>query len=101
MTEEGFKRFLRRYVEDKIPFLAYWHPQGFGLIRLDEVLVPDIPKGEVNALGVSPSRPHTLTRGGRRTWEKNLERLRRQCCGEIITVEFDGETIKTEGGFEL
>ena len=43
MTEEGFKRFLRRYVEDKIPFLAYWHPQGFGLIRLDEVKVPKKP----------------------------------------------------------
>lgn len=63
--------------------------------------MPDIPEGEVNALGVSPSRPHTLTKGGRRTWERNLERLRRQCCGEIITVEFDGETIKTEGGFDL
>ena len=102
MTKEGFKRYLRRYVEDKIPFLAYWHPQGFGLIRLDEVMVPAVRKDEVLALGqYAPKRPHTLTKGGRRTWERNLERLRRQCCGEIITVEFDGETIKTEGGFEL
>lgn len=101
MTEEGFKQFLRPYVEQKIPFLAYWHPQGFGLIRLDKVMVPDIPKGAVNALGVSPSRPHTLTRGGRRTWESNLARLKKQTWGRVITVEFDGETIKTEGGFEL
>ena len=102
MTEEGFKRFLRRYVEDKIPFLAYWHPQGFGLIRLDEVMVPCVRKDEVDGLGkYGPKRPHQLTKAGRRTWEKNLEQLQRQCCSQIITVEFDGERIKTEGGFEL
>lgn len=100
MTEEGFKQFLRRYVEQKIPFLAYWHPQGFGLIRLDEVMVPKIPPCENHYVN-GPKRSHQLTKAGRRGWEKNLERLRRQCCGEIITVEFDGEAIKTEGGFEL
>lgn len=26
MTEEGFRKFLERYVRDRIPFLAYWHP---------------------------------------------------------------------------
>ena len=101
MSEEGFRRFLRTYVDKEIPFLAYWHPQGFGLIRLDEVMVPDVPKDEVQALSGGPKRPHRLTKGGRRRWEKNMERLRRQCCGLCITVEFDGEEIKTEGGFEL
>ena len=104
MTEEGFKRFLRRFVDEKIPFLAYWHPQGFGLIRLDEVKVPKKPPCETHCFAdaeTGPKKKHTLTKGGRRTWERNLERLRRQCCGQIITVEFDGETIKTEGGFEL
>jgi len=104
VTEEGFRRFLRSYVDERIPFLAYWHPQGFGLIRLDEVLVPKKPPCETHVFADAengPKKKHTLTRGGRRTWENNLERLRRQCCGQIITVEFDGERIKTEGGFEL
>lgn len=101
---DGFKRYLRPYVEKKIPFLAYWHPQGFGLIRLDEVLTPKKPPCETRYFADSengPKKKHTLTRGGRRTWEKNMERLQWQCCGEVITVEFDGETIKAEGGFEL
>lgn len=65
-------------------------------------MVPAVRKDKVFALGqYGPKRPHTLTKGGRRTWEQNLEKLRRLCCGQIITVEFDGERIKTEGGFEL
>ena len=102
ITEEGFRRYLCPYVEKKIPFLAYWHPQGFGLIRLDEVMVPAIPKDTVNEYGSAvQKRPHTLTKAGRRKWEQNIDRLRRQCCGLAITVEFDGENLKTEGGFEL
>ncbi len=63
MSEEGFRRYLRPYVDKKIPFLAYWHPQGFGVIRLDEVMVPDVPKDEVQALSGGPRWPHRLTKG--------------------------------------
>lgn len=104
MNSEGFRRFLRGYIDKGIPFLAYWHPAGMGLIRLDEVKVPKKPPCETHCFADTengPKKKHTLTRGGRRTWEQNLERLRRLCCGQIITVEFDGERIKTEGGFEL
>lgn len=99
---DGFKRYLRPYVDKKIPFLAYWHPKGFGLVRLDEVLVPKKPPCETHYFAENgPKKKHTLTRGGRRTWERNRERLQRQCCGPVITVEFDGEEIKSEEDFEL
>lgn len=103
MTEEGFRRYLHRYIDKRIPFLAYWHPQGYGLIRLDEVMVPRKPPCETPGFKDSegPKKPHTLTKAGRRKWEKNMGQLRRQCCGQVITVEYDGENIKTEGGFEL
>lgn len=92
MNEDGFKQFLRPYIKEKIPFLAYWHPQGMGLIRLDEVQVPCM-RGNVQT-----TRPKTLGPRGRATWEKNLARLRRQSWSPVITVEFDGNDIKIEGG---
>ena len=104
MSKEAFRRMLAPFIREGIPFLAYWHPAGMGLIRLDEVLTPKKPPCETRYFADSengPKKKHTLTRGGRRTWEKNMERLQWQCCGEVITVEFDGETIKAEGGFEL
>jgi len=102
MTEEGFRRYLRPYVEKKVPFLAYWHPQGFGLIRLDEVMVPAIPKDTVNEYGSAvQKRPHTLTKVGRRKWEQNMGRLRQTWGDRLVTVEFDGNHTYIEGGFEL
>ena len=101
ISEEGFRRYLRPYLEKKIPFLAYWHPGGFGLLRLDEVMVPAIPtKDTINRQGSAAKKhPHRVGKRGRRTWEKNMARLR-WLGGPLIEVEFDGETVKT-GGFEL
>ena len=102
ISQDGFRRYLKPYVEKKIPFLAYWHPKGFGLVRLDEVQVPSIPHIELHySCPHIPLKPHRLTKRGRKAWEKNLERLRRQCCGPVITVEFDGMEIKSEEDFEL
>ena len=46
-------------------------------------------------------KPHQVGKRGLATWEKNLARLRKQTWGRVITVEFDGKDIKTEGGFEI
>lgn len=100
MSEESFRQFLRPYVKQGIPFLAYWHPTGMGLIRLDEVQVPVIPPCELHRHGENVTkRPHRLTRRGLRLWEKNLTKLRK--LGRVITIEFDGTEIKSEEGFEL
>ena len=48
MTQEGFRRYLKTYIDAGIPFMAYWHPNGMGLIRLDEVEVPKKPPIEAN-----------------------------------------------------
>lgn len=102
MSEDGFRAFLKPYIEKQIPFLAYWHPNGMGLIRLDEVMVPRKPPIEAHVLeGNMPTKQHKLTKYGRQKWEKNLSNLRRQTWAPVITVEFDGTQLKTEGGFEL
>lgn len=99
-TEEGFRQFLRPYVKRGIPFLAYWHPAGMGLLRLDEVQVPTRPPIELQQKDAHvPTRAHRLSKRGLRAWEKNLARLRR--LGRVVTVEFDGENLTSEEGFEL
>lgn len=92
MNKEGFRQFLQPYIKEGIPFLAYWHPAGMGMIRLDEVRVPCM-RGNV-----ATTRAKQLGPRGRAAWEKNLARLRKQSWGRVITVEFDGKTITTEGG---
>lgn len=99
MSEEGFRHLIRGYVDKGIPFRAYWHPNGFGLIRLDEVMVPCTPRGQVDS-GNYPRKPKTVTKRGLQTWEKNLAQLRKQTWGRVVTVEYDGKELKTEGGFE-
>lgn len=94
MSEEGFRHLIRGYVDKGIPFRAYWHPNGFGLIRLDEVMVPAYPGEQV------PRKPKTVSKRGLQTWERNLAQLRKQTWGRVVTVEFDGKELKTEGGFE-
>lgn len=100
MSEEGFRQYLQPYIRNKIPFLAYWYPKGFGLIRLDEVQIPAVRKDEVpNGRG-----PHRLSKSGRRTWERNMAQLRKHSWSRVITLEFDGERlthITPEGGFTL
>ena len=97
MSEEAFRKFLRPYIEQRIPFRAYWHPAGMGLIRLDEVRVPVIPPCELHQReGHAQTKPHRLGKRGLATWEKNLARLRKQTWGRVITVVFDGTTLKEE-----
>ena len=101
MSKEAFGRMIAPFIRDGIPFLAYWHPAGMGLIRLDEVQVPRRPPCETHCKETHADlKPHQLGKRGRQTWEKNLARLRKQTWGRVVTVEFDGKELKTDGGFE-
>lgn len=101
MSKEAFRRMMAPFIRDGIPFLAYWHPAGMGLIRLDEVQVPRRPPCETHYRETHTElKPHQLGKRGRQTWEKNLARLRKQTWGRVVTVEFDGKELKTDGGFE-
>lgn len=98
MSEEGFRKFLAPYLHDRVPFLAYWHPQGFGLLRLDVVKVPVVPPWDWHGPGLPPTQARQVGKRGLRTWEKNLTRLRRVTWGRMTTVEFDGKTLTVNGG---
>lgn len=98
VSEEGFRRYLRPYIDQGIPFLAYWHPGGVGLIRLDEVQVPVKPPIELHQLEANvPTRAKVLGKRGRKAWKKNLDALRRE-GRPMLAVAFDGARIKIEGG---
>lgn len=104
MSEEGFRQYLQPYIRNKIPFLAYWYPKGFGLIRLDEVTIPDVRREEIPTGSFPPTRRHVLSKSGRRAWERSMAQLRKHSWSRVITLEFDGERlnrITPEGGFTL
>ena len=98
VSKDGFRSYLRPFIEKSIPFMAYWHPAGMGLIRLDEVRIPTIPACDWHGAGPVPTKRKRVTKTGLRMWEKNLAKLRKQTWGEVITVEFDGKETKIEGG---
>ena len=98
MDKDGFAHFLRPYIDKGIPFKAYWHPKGMGLLRLDEVMVPRIPPCELRGDYSPGTRCKTVTKSGVRRWEINLLNLRRNAWTEVITVEYDGKETKIEGG---
>ncbi len=126
MSEEGFKRYLRPYIEGGIPFSAYWHPQGFGLLKTGpqpterEEYVVHLPDGKArryreytsawskanNTEGAwmetekVPGKPHQISKTKLARWRTINDKLRRVMGGVLVTVEFDAKTLLTEGGNE-
>lgn len=127
MTEDGFRKYLKPYIEEGIPFSAYWHPKGFGLIKTgliprtkQEYILHDGAKktnyhGRYSACRNAadrikgawmesitvPDKPKQITEGMKKRWQKNVAQLRASCYEKFITVEFDGTHTMIEGGFEL
>lgn len=91
MTKEGFRRYITPYIEAGKPFSAYWYTRGFGLILT----------GPVNFGTSDKPKFKTLTSGKLKRWHKNIDLLRRNGFGELVTVDFDGKNTMIEGGFEL
>ena len=126
MTREGFKAWLRPYVERKEPFVAYLHAHGYGMLRTGTVLVDrpeyilSLPDGGTKvyrdygaalrrqkkdggriAEGLRKGVKYTVPGQKAARWKKELEALRRRAY-DLIVVEFDGEKIvNEEGGTEL
>ena len=104
VSQEGFKRRLRGLIETKTPFAAYWHPTGYGVMltgpvvshkryvedKIDHQWRTDDTEAVICAGKAAPS-----------AWWKSLAKMRRMYYSELVTVEFDGENIKTEGEIEL
>ena len=127
MTEEGFRKYLRPYIEQGIPFSAYWHPKGFGLIKTGPI--PTVRHEYVlHAPGKADKtyrdysrcynakertrgawmetvpvdgKPKQLSEGKLKRWKRNIDQLRRDSWDKVITVDFDGRHTSIEGGFEL
>lgn len=127
MTREGFRRYLRPYLDGHVPFLAYWYPNGCGLLKTGPIPVthneyvlhqphkPDktyrdytrcrnmankISGAWMETIPVE-GKPRQISAGTLTKWQKLNDRLRRQCGGDLITVEYDGTNTSVEGSFEL
>ena len=87
MTKEGFRGYLQPLIDQGMAFCACWHPHGFGVVKTGPI---PMQKG----------KPKQLSAAKLSRWNKNIDRLRRDYAGEVITVIFDGHTLSTEGGIE-
>lgn len=127
MSQDGFKAYLKPYIEKGEAFSAYWHPKGFGLLKTgpqprtrQEYIVHVSGQADKRFKSWSPAqalwqrnkksrdawietvevddKPKTLPESARKRWAKNLDQLRRDSWGPVITVEFDGNHLAIEGG---
>ena len=128
MTEDGFRKYLKPYIEEGIPFSAYWHPKGWGLIktgplptlRHEYILhVPGKPDKNYHTAYTRCANARNRTKGawmesvpveGKprqvsptviKRWKRSIEQLRRDSWNKVVTVDFDGKHTSIEGGFEL
>lgn len=105
MTKDNFARRLRKLVEAKTPFVAYWHPHGYGVMLTGPVTVhsrylEDKTNGTWRL--VKSEAVVRASKSGLSQWAKNLARMRRSWYTiDVVSVEYDGENIITEGDLEL
>ena len=76
LTREEWRRYIEGRAKDEIPFLAYWHPQGFALMYTEP---PDPTKPKLRA------KKSTVA-----AMRKTMDKLHKKTWG-TVTAEFDGE----------
>ena len=124
MTMEGFRRRCAELQEAGMPFAAYWHPHGFGLLMLGPI-ARDRPAWAVTNTRtgfyrtyrseyaanrarkeqgpntyMEPTRVSDTPKAVSPAVAKKWLRLRDACPKPCLSVDFDGKEIKTEGGLE-
>ena len=121
MTKEGFRKYLERRVTDGKPFLAYWHPDGHGLMLTGTITLKrytykvwqgskvvktchDSDSAEVAAINVggwveteAEDYEKKIPATHVKRWRKQIEWLRRERGGTMIVAEYDGKRMTMEG----
>lgn|GEM_PF-6969248 len=78
LTRAEWQRYIEGRAKDEIPFLAYWHPQGFALMYTG-LIDPAKPKLRAKKSTVTAMR-------------KTMAKLHKKTWG-TVTAEFDGENL--------
>lgn len=82
LTREEWRRYVEgRAEQEKILFIAYWHPQGFALMFTGQI---DPAKPKLRA------KKSTVT-----AMRKTMAKLHKHTWG-TVTAEFDGEHLLFE-----
>lgn len=86
MTEDRFRQYIDRHVQEGKPFIAYWHPTGYGLLKTGpvEIRLPERPKPTLK----------TVSAAARKKFYDNLLKLRRRSFApKILYIEYDGSQV--------
>ena len=105
MSKDNFARRLRKLIEEKTPFVAYWHSRGYGVMLTEPVTVSkQYLEDKTNGTWrlVEGKAVVRASKSGLSRWAKNLARMRRSWyTTDVVTVEYDGDSLITEGDLEL
>ena len=98
LSKADIARRLKAHIEAHEPFVAYWHPNGHGVMLTE----PKRVKRRAPRSTVMETVTLSFTKELRRDYDRAMHKLRRRTYTfDIITVEFDGENISMEGDLEL
>lgn len=87
-SKEAFAKLrLKDLVRDHIPFKAYWHSRGYGVILLNNI----------------PQRNGQPAKRPLQSWDRQIARMRKDCwlVADLTVIEYDGETIREIEGSGL
>lgn len=98
ISATGFIERLRQLIEQKEPFIAYWHAHGCCVLRTGRVTLW-VPDGRGGRKAVVSQASATSVKKLRR----RIERMRRGWAtrGSLLAVEYDGASLAAEGDPQL
>ena len=84
-SKEAFAKLrLKDLIRDHIPFKAYWHGHGYGVILLNNI----------------PQRNGQPVKRPLQSWDRQIDRMRKNCwlAPDLTVIEYDGEAIRVIEG---
>ena len=92
MTREGFTRYVEDWQKKGVPFMAYWWPGGYSLIRTGTWTEPE----RTVRSKVYPGKQKKVPQYVLNKWIRLRDQLRRKVYGSFVMVTFDGENLSFE-----
>ena len=94
ITREGFDRYVEDWAKKGVPFMAYWWPRGYSMIRTGEWIEP----AYIDTVTRKAVREHKkkVPQSVLNKWTRLRDQLRRKTYGTFVMVTFDGQNISIE-----
>ena len=92
VTREGFDRYVEDWAKEGVPFMAYWWPKGYSMIRTGTWTEPAHIENHRPVREKQRKVPQSVLN----KWTRLRDQLRRKVYGSFVMVTFDGQNISFE-----